>query len=195
MDARLRSRFARPKVLMARRNILRANPKAKIDAIFGDFLVANTANKFTDCDYLFLAADTMRARSLFNALVHQYLIAGAQVGAKVPVDQKTGAVQDVFSVARSVTSESGCLLCNGLINAAKLQLESISDADRKAQAYVDEPEVVAPSVITLNAVATAHAANDFLFYITGMRDPNAGIGYQRSCALSNRVATQVASST
>ena len=39
-----------------------------------------------DCDYLFLAADTMRARLLFNAIVHQYLVPGVQVGAKVHED-------------------------------------------------------------------------------------------------------------
>ena len=99
---RLGSRFARPKVLIARRNIRRANPKAKLDAIFGDFLVPATAATFTDCDYLFLTADTMRARLLFNALVHQYLVPGVQVGAKVRVDDKTGLVQDAFSVVRSV---------------------------------------------------------------------------------------------
>jgi hypothetical protein len=37
------------------------------------------------------------------------------------------------------------------------------------QRYVDEPEVVAPSVITLNAVAVSHAADDFMFYMTGLR--------------------------
>jgi hypothetical protein len=183
---RLASRLARPKVLMARRNIRRANPKAKVDAIFGDFLDATNASKFADCDYLFLAADTMRARLLFNAIIHQYLIPGVQVGAKVRVEQQTGKVLDVFSVVRTVTSESGCLMCNGLINAAKLQMESISEADRKAQAYVDEPTVTAPSVITLNAVATAHAANDFLFYITGLRDPAAAIDYNRFHPLNRR---------
>jgi len=66
-----------------------------------------------------------------------------------------------------------------LVNAAKLQQESTSEADRKAQAYVDEPSIVAPSVITLNAVATAHAADDFLFYITGLRDPAAPHDYMR----------------
>ena len=40
----------------------------------GNFLEAEVAAKFTNRDYLFLAADTMRARLLFNAIVHQYLI-------------------------------------------------------------------------------------------------------------------------
>jgi ThiF family len=183
---RLAQRFARPKVLMARRNIWRANAKAKVEAIFGDFLEADIAYKFTDCDYLFLGADTMRARLLFNAIVHQYLIPGVQVGAKVQVEEQTGKVIDVFSVMRPVTSESGCLWCNGLISAAKLQTESISEKDRKAQAYVNEPTVTAPSVITLNAVATAHAANDFLFYMTGLRDPAAAINYSRFQPINRR---------
>jgi ThiF family len=184
---RLALRFAKTKVALARRNILRANPRAKIDAILGDFLEAEIASRFIDCDYLFLAADSMRARLLFNAVVHQYLIPGVQVGAKVQVDKTTGEVVDVFSVVRPVTSESGCLLCNRLINSAKLQEESISEAERKGQRYVDEPEVIAPSVITLNAVAVSHASDDFLFYMTGLRDPNAPMAYMRFQPLSRQV--------
>jgi tRNA A37 threonylcarbamoyladenosine dehydratase len=176
---RLATRFARPKVQLARRNILRANPRARVDAIFGDFMEAEVASKFVDCDYLFLAADTMRARLLFNAIVHQYLIPGVQVGAKVQVDKATGEIVDVFSVVRPVTSEAGCLLCNRLINSAKLQEESVSEGERKAQRYVDEPEVVAPSVITLNAVAVSHAADDFLFYMTGLREADAPTAFMR----------------
>jgi ThiF family len=172
-------RFAKAKVAMARRNIFRANPHAEVEAIFGNFLEAEVAAKFIDCDYLFLSADTMRARLLFNAIVHQYLIPGVQVGAKVSVDPASGNVLDAFSVVRPVTSESGCLLCNRLINSAKLQEESISEAERKQQCYVDEPSVVARSVITMNAVATAHAANDFLFYMTGLQSSDVHRSYMR----------------
>jgi molybdopterin/thiamine biosynthesis adenylyltransferase len=173
------TRLATPKVNLARRNILRANPRARVKAIFGDFLEADIAAQFSDCDYLFLAADTMRARLLFNSIVHQYLIPGVQVGAKVRTDPKTGEVLDAYSVVRPVTPESGCLLCNHLINSAKLQEESVSEAERRQQRYVDEPEVVAPSVITLNATATSQAANDFLFYITGLQDPLVTAAYMR----------------
>jgi molybdopterin/thiamine biosynthesis adenylyltransferase len=176
---RLGIRLARPKVVLARRNIRRANPSARVEAVFGNFLEAEVAAKFVDCDYLFLAADTMRARLLFNAIVHQYLIPGVQVGAKVRVDASSGDVLDAYTVVRPVTSETGCLLCNRLINSAKLQEESISEDDRKRQRYVDEPDVIAPSVITLNAVAVSQAANDFLFYITGLRDRAATAAYMR----------------
>jgi molybdopterin/thiamine biosynthesis adenylyltransferase len=176
---RLALRLARPKVVLARRNILRANPHAHVDAIFGNFLEAEIAVKFVDCDYLFLAADTMRARLLFNAIVHQYIIPGVQVGAKIQVDRASGGVLDAYSVVRPVTSESGCLLCNNLISGSKLQEESISESDRKQQRYIDEPQIVAPSVITMNAVAVSHAADDFLFYMTGLRDPTVQSGYMR----------------
>jgi len=175
----LATRLALPKVKLARRNILRANRNARVDAIFGDFLEAEVAAKFIDCDHLFLAADTMGARLLFNAIVHQYLIPGVQVGAKVRIDSTSGEVLDAYSVVRPVTPDSGCLLCNRLVNAVKLQAETISDAERRAQRYVEEPDVVVPSVVTLNAVATAQAANDFLFYITGLQESNANSAYLR----------------
>jgi hypothetical protein len=164
---------------LARLGRRKANPKAHVDAIFGDFLETEIAQKFLDCDYLFLAADTMRVRLLFNAIIHQYLIPGVQIGSKVQVDRDTGEVLDVFSVVRPVKSESGCLLCNRLINSAKLQEESISPKDRKRQRYVEEPEVIAPSVVTLNAVGASQAANDFLFYMTGMRDAGTAAPYLR----------------
>jgi len=78
-----------------------------VEAVFGNFLEAEITAKFVDCDYLFLAADAMRARLLFNAIVHQYLIPGVQVGAKVRVDVSSGEVLDAYTVVRPVTSERG----------------------------------------------------------------------------------------
>lgn len=164
--------LTRRKVDLARRNIGRANPNATVEALATDFTEPNVTERLKDCDYIFLAADTMRARLLFNALVHQYLIPGTQVGAKIVVDKATGAVRDVYAVVRPVTPESGCLWCNRFINPAKLQEESLSERERHAQAYVDEPAVVAPSVMALNALASSQAANDFMFYTTGLAGEN-----------------------
>ena len=161
---RLQSR----KVRMAARNIRRANREASIEAIPRNFLEENVAARFTDCDFLFLAADTMGARLLFNAIVHQYGIPGTQVGAKIPVAED-GTVGNVFCVSRMVTPEQGCLWCNGLISPARLQDEAVPEAARRGYAYLDDPDVVVPSVVTMNAIACAHAADDFLFHLTGLR--------------------------
>ena len=171
-------RLRRPKVRIATRNILRANPKAQIRAMARNFLDEDVAAHFTDCDFLFLAADTMSARLLFNAIVHQYGVPGIQVGAKIPIE-KDGSVGNVFCVSRTVTPEYGCLWCNGLISPARLQDEAVPETIKRGYAYINDPDVVAPSVVTMNAIACAHAADDFLFHLTGLKYEGAETGWFR----------------
>ena len=176
---RLGEKLALRKVDLAARICQRANPSMEVVRLFGDVTDAVVADAFLDCDYLFLAADSMQARLVFNAIVSQYGIPGCQAGSKVVTDAKTGAVLDVYSVVRQVLPGRGCLMCNELISAAKLQEEALSTEDRQRQRYVDDPAVIAPSVITLNAVAAAHAADDFLFSMTGLTATSAAADYQR----------------
>lgn len=171
-------RLRKRKVQMAARNIRRANPQARIEAIPRNFLEEGVAARFTDCGFLFLSADTMGARLLFNAIVHQYGIAGIQVGAKIPVAEG-GTVGNVFCVSRMVTPQQGCLWCNGLINPGRLQDEAVPDAAKRGYAYLDDPSVAAPSVVTMNAIACAHAADDFLFHLTGLKYDDAQTGWFR----------------
>ncbi len=126
----------------------------------------------------------MRARLLFNAIVHQYLIPGAQVGSKVSAEASAGEITNIHTTARLVSAESGCLLCNGLINAAKLQEEGQTARELREQRYVDDDTVAAPSVITLNATVASQAANDFLFYMTALTDPTANPGFLRFSPLT-----------
>lgn len=171
-------RLRKRKVRMAARNIRRANPQARVEAIPRNFLEERVAARFTDCDFLFLSADTMGARLLFNAVVHQYGIAGIQVGAKIPVAED-GSVGNVFCVSRMVTPEQGCLWCNGLINPGRLQDEAVPSAAKRGYAYLDDPSVTAPSVVTMNAIACAHAVDDFLFHLTGLKYDDAQTGWFR----------------
>lgn len=175
----LGARLAAKKVKIARRVLREANRRGRCEVIFGDITIDAVARRFADCDHLFLAADTNQARLVWNALVHQYLITGHQVGVKVPVDSETGQVGEVFAVARPVTPTNGCLWCNGLISSEGLQREAATSAERRAQRYVDEPDVVAPSVMTLNATVASQAANDFLFALTGFTSPDASADYMR----------------
>lgn len=176
---RLAFATATPKVKIAKRVIRRANKHARVELFKEDVLEPKVAARLPDCDYIFLAADTMRARLLFNAVVYQYLIPGVQVGSKIVHDKDSGEITGVHSIVRPVTPDCGCLWCNQLINRAKLQEEGQTELEREAQRYVDEKTIVAPSVITLNAVGAAQAANDFLFYMTGLKSPEASRSYQR----------------
>ena len=180
-------RRATPKVALAERVASEAGAATLVEAMMGDVRDPGVARRFVDCDYLFLAADGDGARLVFNALVHQYLIPGVQVGSKVHVDPGTGAVESVHSVARPVLPESGCLWCNGLISPVRLAEESLSGGERRAQRYVDEPEIAAPSVITLNATAASQAANDFLFAVTGLARTDATSAYLRFKPMTREV--------
>jgi molybdopterin/thiamine biosynthesis adenylyltransferase len=180
-------RIATSKVRLAARVIHKANPRARVLQFRTDMENPAALEAIKGCDYVFLAADSHRARLLFNALVHQFLIPGAQLGSRIRSDAATGVVEHVHTVTRWVLPDRGCLVCNQQINPARLQEESISASMRARQKYTDDPDVVAPSVITLNAMTAAQAANDFLFYITGLARPDAFSGYIRSHPLLRRL--------
>jgi hypothetical protein len=163
------------KVEVAKRLILQANERAKISLIPKDVAMGSVARELTSCDYLFLAADSMRARLVFNALVHQYMIPGVQLGSKIRSDG-AGALVDVMSANRPVRPGRGCLWCNQLIDASELAKEAKTDEERKAQAYgVEEPN---PSVISLNAISAAHAVNDFMLDYLGLRPEPSALYYE-----------------
>lgn len=173
------------KIDIAERVAKQANSNIIFEGIFDNFSKNLVAQRFVDCDFIFLAADSMQARLIFNAIVHQYLIPGVQTGAKVKIDEKSGRVVDVFSVSRWVTPDSGCLWCNGLILRDMLALEAKEEHARIEQTYGTMQDN--PSVITLNAVAASHAVNDFMVAFLGLGGPRASLDYQRFQHIDRRV--------
>lgn len=154
------------KVDIAARLAQQANPQINIIKIAGDFAERKVAEQFLKCDFIFLAADSMRSRLVFNAMAQQYYIPGIQIGSKITLNANNSTVDAAFSVVRWVIPNIGCLFCNELIDATKLAKEWKTDDERKAQQYgVQMPN---PSVITMNAVGAAHAVNDFMFYYLGL---------------------------
>lgn len=187
---RLGARFRSHKVNIARRAAREADPSVRLHAIADDILHTDVAMLLIDCDYLFLAADPMQVRLVFNALVHQYLIPGVQVGAKAQIDKETGEIMDLFSVVRPMIPGDGCLWCNGLISPSKLQGEAATPDERQQQ-YVNEVEVTAPSVITLNAVAVADAVNDYLMTVIGLLNAGRKLTWSKVYPRDREVAREI----
>ena len=149
--------------------------RATLQPIADDVSRHSVAQVLRDCDFIFLAADSMRARFVVNALAHQYLIPVIQMGTKIRRDDFDN-MEDAMCAVRHIRPGTGCLWCNELIDPTQLAIEAKSDTERKEQAYgVQEPN---PSVITLNAVAAAHAVNDFLFDFLGLRANESEVGYK-----------------
>lgn len=187
---------ATAKVEVAARLITRTDRRVHVIKSRGDIRYQDDARDLTDCDFLFLATDTLFARFAFNVLCHQYLIPGMQVGAKVSSDPETGPV--VHVTARPVGPGIGCMTCAGAIPPDQLREEQLSDEERRAQRYIDTPDddvaVTEASVITLNSIATSLATTDFLLMFTGLliEDPLDGlVYYPRERSLRHRsVATK-----
>lgn len=172
MPALLRAigeRLAKPKVDIAARVAREAAPSIRITRVPLSVIEPEAANLLRDCDHIFLAADSALARRLVNSLGHQYLIPFTQVGSKVSVAD--GQIADIFAISRMSTPGDACLQCNGLIPAWKLTEEATSEIQRRRQRYVDDDDVHAPSVISLNAVAASRAVDDWLMSIGGLVEP------------------------
>ena len=176
------------KVDIAERVAREAKPNIRLDAVGADIVDPAAAEMLVDCDAIFLAADTMRARLVVNAICHQFLVPVWQVGTKVHVDTDSGEISDVFSVVRHLVPGQSCLWCGDLIDRTRLAEENASPEQRDAQRYIEE--VPAPSVITLNAVAAAHAVDDYLFTTAGLTDRDSRVEWIRHHPLRGHFARQ-----
>lgn len=172
------------KVDIAERIAREAQPEIQIEKIPGDFAREGVARRVLDCDYIFLAADSMRARLVFNAIVHQYYVPGVQVGTKIRLDADGDRIEAAYSVVRRVRPGEGCLLCNELIDPTQLAMEWKTFEERREQHY--GLYISNPSVITFNAVGAAHAVNDFLLALTGIRTAERSL-YERYDHLTHAV--------
>lgn len=169
-----RDDVGRPKTEIAVRNARRSNSQIQFDlhqTVVQD-LTARTA--LTQCDWVFLAADTHAARHWVNQTVEQYLIPGTQVGVKIPVDEN-GHVGTIHTASRPLVPGEGCLWCNGLINPTELAIDMAPAEQQRAARYVED--VPAPSVIGLNAVAASEAVNHFMLAATRLHEDDADTAY------------------
>ncbi len=173
----LADRLSTQKVSLARRIARRANPRINFIGLAENVIEPRAALALTDCDFLFLAADSHQARMVFNAIAHQFLIPGIQIGTRIDIEKASGAVTDIRSNIRLVLPHTGCMRCNNLISSWRLQDESRDKIERERNRYVDE--VPAASVVTFNTMAAGQAANDFMLMFGELVDFQAPVDYLR----------------
>ena len=166
--------IGKPKTLLAARNARHANPDIQLTTIQTRVEDPATRRALTGCDWIFLAADSHAARHWVNAIVHQHLIPATQAGVKIPV-AGDGTVGMVHAATRFLAPGSGCLWCNQLIDATELAIEMLPDHERDLARYVDD--VPAPSVIALNNLAAAEAADHFMLAVTGLHTDDRDLGW------------------
>jgi len=166
-DARRRTK----KIVVAARAIRRVDPSITVNAVDGDIADAACAARLLECDHLFLATDTATARLVANAIAQTFLIPLTQIGAKVDT-RLSGEIEQIYTAVRPVLPRRGCLACAGLIDPQQLQRESATPEERQNQNYLGTPDVIDPSVTTLNAAAASGALNVYLMGLIGQADDN-----------------------
>jgi molybdopterin/thiamine biosynthesis adenylyltransferase len=154
------------KVQVARRLVETIDLTIAFQAVDGDIADLATAAKLIDADYILLATDTVTARLVANAVAEVFLIPVIQIGAKVET-RGDGQIEQIYTAVRPVLPRRGCMVCAGLIDPMALQREAASPEERMNQNYLGDPEVIDPSVTTLNAAAAAGALNVLLMSIIG----------------------------
>lgn len=154
------------KVEVARRVAAAADPSIDFRPIDGDIADLVTAELLLDTDYILLATDTATARLVANAVAQSFLIPLIQIGAKVET-RPVGEIEQIYTAVRPVLPRRGCLACAGLIDPIALQRETATPEERANQNYLGDPEVIDPSVTTLNAAAAAGALNILLMSVIG----------------------------
>lgn len=92
-------------------------------------------------------------------------------------ERETGSVGDIRTNVRLVLPYTGCLRCNDLTSATRLQDESRGVEERERNRYVEE--VPAPGVITFNTLSAAQTADDFLLMMGELLDKGAPTDYLR----------------
>lgn len=155
------------KIVVAERLVRGIDRTISFQGVDGDIADLIVAERLLETDFLFLATDTITSRLVFNAIVYRYLIPGVQIGAKVDV-MPDGQIAQVYVAVRPVFPDGGCLRCHSLIDPMRLQEEARTDEEKVAQNYLNEPEVIDPSVISLNGIGASHAVNTMLFTATGL---------------------------
>jgi molybdopterin/thiamine biosynthesis adenylyltransferase len=161
-DARHRTK----KVEVAGRLVRTINPGIDFRPVDGDIADLAVAALLIEADYMLLATDTATARLVANAVSQAFLIPLIQVGAKVETG-KNGMIEQIYTAVRPVLPRRGCLACAGLIDPIALQREAATPEERANQNYLGDPDVIDPSVTTLNAAAAAGALNVLLMSVIG----------------------------
>jgi molybdopterin/thiamine biosynthesis adenylyltransferase len=155
------------KVAVAERLAATIDSTVHVHAVVGDIADKSVARLLADCDFVFLATDTATSRLVANAVCHSYLVPTVQLGAKV--DLRTDqTLESVYVAVRPVLPDTGCLDCAGLISPERLQYEAASAEERQNQNYLGLPDIVDPSVITLNGISASLATNTMLMWAVGL---------------------------
>lgn len=160
---------ATSKVEVARRYVRGLGFDTTVRALEGALGHEVEPHELVECDVILSCVDRHTPRALLNRLSYEALVPVIDMGSAFRVD-RTGRIS--ASAGRVVVVGPGraCLGCWGHISGQKLRIESLSPANRMAEAaegYVQGADVPQPSVVAFNTMLAGSAVIEMLRLVTG----------------------------
>ena len=159
---------ATPKVEVARRYAKSVGMNSLVDVKQGRLGQEFSVADLEDCDVVLSCVDRHTPRSLLNRLSYARAVPVIDMGSAFRVGQD-GAI--VGSAGRVVVigPEKPCLACWGHIDANRLRIEALPQAERErevAEGYISGASAPQPSVIAFNAMIAGSAVIELLRLVT-----------------------------
>jgi hypothetical protein len=154
------------KVALAKRNIFRINPKARIIALALPVGDQRALAHLKTCDLLILGTDNHSSRFIANHLSSQYLIPLIHLGVNIDVDENR-KITDISGEYALPSLGEWCLQCSGIIDPQLAGWELADEETKKAiraRGYIKDTP--APAVYHLNGVVASLAVaevHNFVF--------------------------------
>lgn len=161
----------KPKVEVARRQILAVNAAADVLSIDATLRSPEALRALLDVDVVFGCLDTDAARLILNEFAVAYLLPYLDCGVGIIVEK--GRVQGAGGKVSVWVPERPCLLCAKDINPriAAEELEGEQERRfRRQQSYIEGIHVPEPAVISLNSTVASLAVTEFLCLVTDLRE-------------------------
>lgn len=152
----------RAKTLVARNNIKRIRPKAKVKTLSISVMDSRAVTPLKDCDLIFSCTDRHTPRSIVDEIGYQYYIPVIDVGAGL---NRVGDSVSGGTVRASIVGpDLPCLFCQHVIRPDVIASEALPDGERTGlqnEGYIPGLSE-APSLIGFTTMAAALGVNLFI---------------------------------
>ena len=149
--------------------IMRIDPNATVVEVTGDVMNSSCARGLLECDFIFSCTDSHGSRAVLNQIAYQYFIPTIDVGVQITAQRDTSL--SISGRVQYLALPFACLVCSQLLDPGQVRIDFMTDAQRRADAYVMGTVLPQPSVISLNATVASLAVTMFLSVVAELEFP------------------------
>ena len=177
--------IGKAKVAVAERMIRAIKRDARVLSLCADVVDQGVGRRIASADFAFCCTDSHASRHLLNQLSYQHLVPMIDLG--VAIDARA-SVQFAGHV-KALAPGLACLWCIGNLDPNQVRLETLNEAQRRADPYfIDQNAVPQPAVISLNSTVASLAVTMFLSMVSGIPSPARYLIYDGNRARVNAVS-------